>query len=56
MLKWIVLFFALTLVTAFLGFSGFVTGFEFISRVAFFVSLMLLSVSLMGSAFRNTRT
>ncbi len=55
MLGWAVVFFAIAVVAAFLGFGGVATAFAGVAKITFFAAAALFLVSLILSVFPRTR-
>jgi len=53
MLRWVLIFLVLALVSAVLGFGGIAAGFAEVARIIFFIFVVLLVVSLIFALVRG---
>lgn len=54
MLKWAILFFVISLIAGFFGFSGVASGAKSIAKVLFFIALLIFLVVLVFGVFLGT--
>ena len=54
MLKWAIIFFVVSLITGFFGFTGVASGARSIAKVLFFIALVIFLVVLIFGVFLGT--